>query len=236
VRLDGDRSVISLDTSGGLLYKRGKRVHVTQAPIRGTLAALILREARWPEYDVLLDRMCGSGAFSLEGAEMATLTPANADRNFPFMDWPSFKPASFAHLKKKHVEKVNNNALKQKTIIASDVDPKAVEATINNIETAGLKEWLRADRSDFLDGKNDLLSKYDDALLVLNPPYGKRLNKKDTKKIYRQIGKKIRQCYKGGYAIIVPGLEYEKILSLGYDNKILFMNGGLKVSVIIKYC
>jgi 23S rRNA G2445 N2-methylase RlmL len=74
-------------------------------------------------------------------------------------------------------------------------------------------------------------------LLVLNPPYGARLgNKEDTSKLFRRIGAKIRSDFAGcGYAIIVPGLELEKVLSLPYDKKILFRNGGIPVSLLIHH-
>jgi len=228
VRFNGDKCSISLDTSGGFLYKRGKRTHVIDATIRETIAAMILREAGWPNYKTLMDPMCGSGVFSLEAADMAIGRPANEDREFPFMAWPSFKPAAYAYLKKK----LPYEQFEEKTILASDDDPKAIEVIKSNIINSGLGKQIKVTKSNFLENS---LSENKNALLVLNPPYGKRLNKKNTEKLYRQIGKQIRQSYKGGYAIIVPGLEYEKILSLKYDKKILFMNGGLKVSVIIKY-
>lgn len=229
VRLQGDKCSLSLDTSGDFLYKRGQRVHVTKAPLRETLAALILREAGWPKYDTLLDPMCGSGVFSIEGANMAFGHLANGEREFPFMNWPGFKPAAFSYLKKKLLQDISEH---KKTILASDTDPDAVKAARDNISMANLEQAIKISTKDLFKGSS---LKTKTPLLVLNPPYGKRMNKKQMEKLYRQIGNTLRRNYKGAYAVIVPGLAYEKVLSLTYDKKILFRNGGIKVSVLFKY-
>jgi 23S rRNA G2445 N2-methylase RlmL len=72
-------------------------------------------------------------------------------------------------------------------------------------------------------------------LLTLNPPYGSRLGSPaETATLYRRIGAKIRADYAScGYAVVVPGLELEKVLGLPYDRKVLFRNGGIGVSVLI---
>ena len=52
---------------------------------------------------------------------------------------------------------------------------------------------------------------------------------------YRKIGKRIREDFRDcGYAVITPGVEYEKILSVPYNRKIVFKNGGIRIAVIIK--
>jgi len=74
-------------------------------------------------------------------------------------------------------------------------------------------------------------------LLVLNPPYGSRLGNMDNSiRLYRRIGDRIRRDFAGcGYAIVVPGLELEKVLSLAYDKKILFNNGGIAVALLVHF-
>ncbi|MDR2732519.1 MAG: hypothetical protein LBB36_04800, partial [Fibromonadaceae bacterium] len=67
------------------------------------------------------------------------------------------------------------------------------------------------------------------ALLVLNPPYGKRLGKE--KNLYREIAKKIEKDFsKCAYAIICPFAETEKVMNR-HVNEIQTYNGGLKVMV-----
>jgi putative N6-adenine-specific DNA methylase len=238
VRLQDDVCGMSLDTSGEPLYLRGRKPFAVPATLRETLAAAILKEAGWPDFDVLIDPMCGAGTFTLEASEMMSGRLPNLDREFPFMRWPGFKPAAFAHLKKT-LSAGNDAAEPGRRILASDLDPEAVETTRKNLAACGAAEQdVAVDERDFLDTKFlEVLDEIpDDArtLLVLNPPYGKRLRGVSTEQIYRRIGEAIRHHYRGAYAIIVPGLEIEKALSLPRDRKILFQNGGIRVAVIVK--
>jgi putative N6-adenine-specific DNA methylase len=178
--------------------------------------------------------MCGSGTFCLEAHEMATGRLPNTGRKFAFLGWPAFRPAAYRHLEKKLLEAARPSA-PPKRLFAFDIDPAAVEAAKRNLSGAGEAE---VSRRDFLgpEGAPSALGIPEDArcLVVLNPPYGKRLDAGDLRKTYRRIGERIRNHYRGGYAIIVPGLEYEKVLSLPHDRKLLFRNGGIKVSAIIR--
>jgi putative N6-adenine-specific DNA methylase len=234
VRLRGDRCQFSIDTSGGLLYKRGRKPFVTEASLRETLAAGILRAAGWKDANTLIDPMCGSGTFTLEALEMASGRLANAERVFPFKFWPAFRPAAFAHLLTKLTEAARA-AKRPVRIIAFDNDAEAVAAARGNLARSGLDtENVEIRKSDFFDPESATIPPDSRPLLVLNPPYGKRLRKKDTGSLFRRIGETVRHHYRGGHAVIVPGLELEKALSLTYDRKILFRNGGLPVAVICK--
>jgi putative N6-adenine-specific DNA methylase len=76
---------------------------------------------------------------------------------------------------------------------------------------------------------------HENTLLVLNPPYGERLKNSDTRSFYGKLGNLLNKKYNNcGIAIIVPDKECEKALSLKYDRKISFTNGGLRVSVLFR--
>jgi putative N6-adenine-specific DNA methylase len=71
-------------------------------------------------------------------------------------------------------------------------------------------------------------------LIVLNPPYGKRIAA-DTLILYREIGKKIRNDFNhSNWAIICPSDEAQKALNLEHMNIIYSNHGGLNISIIIK--
>lgn len=234
VRFDHDFCKISLDSSGEALYRRGYKTHVTEAPLRETTAAAILRAARLHEYDTLLDPMGGSGTFSLEGAMMFQGTLPEPGRSFAFQGWPAFRAAAFNHLVKKLCKEHNASTAAGKTVIYRDIDPAALEAAVSNIDAAGMAGVIRAERGDFLAGP--LLLPPGRTLIVLNPPWGTRLGDPGkTRRLYRRIGDAMKKYYDGcGYAVIVPGLEMEKVLGLSYDRKLLFMSGGKRVGVLIK--
>ena len=64
--IETDNAVLSLDTSGESLHKRGYRLLAGEAPMQETLAAAIIRLSKWDGEKPLLDPMCGSGTILCE--------------------------------------------------------------------------------------------------------------------------------------------------------------------------
>ncbi len=233
VRIHDNRCTVSLDTTGEPLYRRGRKRYVSTAPLRETLASLILAEASFTEYPVLFDPMCGSGTFSLEAGEfMAGILPGMG-RDFPFIRWPAFRPAAFNHMVKKLVEE-HLPAPCPERIIAWDHDENAANIALRNIREAGLWGRVTVEKKDFLIDVPEIPSDKP-LLIIMNPPYGRRLDDGKIKSLYGKIGEVIRQRYpEAGFAILVPGEEYESILGLTWDRKILFFNGGIPVGLILR--
>ena len=63
-----DVAELYLDTSGAGLHKRGYRANSNAAPLRETLAAAMVKLARWRGRDPFLDPFCGSGTIAIEAA------------------------------------------------------------------------------------------------------------------------------------------------------------------------
>lgn len=231
IRAHKDRFVVSIDSSGELLYKRGSKILSTDATLRETTAAALLLEADLEKYDGIIDPMCGSGTFTIEGLSILQGQVVNRDRKFAFFNWPAFKSRNFAYIKKEITQR--NRDENRQQAFAADSSGKVVDVAKKNILAAGFQGCCFLEAADFFSSQPQLPTgkKF---LLVINPPYGSRL-RDNIKKNYRMIGETIRKNYSNcGYAVITPGVEYEKILALPYDKKILFMNGGIKVAVIIK--
>jgi len=233
LRNDNDLCHVSLDASGEFLYKRGSREFVTKAPLRESTAALILLEAGITNYDRILDPMCGSGTFSMEAAGILTSSPAAAERRFAFMWWPCFKENNFLHIKKGCISKTLPPGMIKAEIVTSDIDEKAVAVAKMNCR-ALFPGLLNPEVINFFDIK-PLRNKEIKTLIVMNPPYGKRIVEKDTPAFYREIGRKIKKDFKDcGAAIIVPGEEAERALGIQYNRKKLFMNGGIRSAILFK--
>ncbi len=237
LRVEENRCQVSLDTSGPLLYRRGRGKFVEQAPLRETLACAVLRAAGIGNYRVLVDPFCGSGTFALEAGAIFSGRPVNLDRDFAFQGWPAFKPPRYQHLLAEMEKMLRERAPGGKRkIYCSDIDAKAAATARHNLESAGLASMTEVDPADFF----QLHAPDCDpagVLLVMNPPYGARQEPGgDIAAFYRRIGEKVRRDYAGcGWAIIVPGLENEKALGLPHDKKVLFRNGGIAVALLIKY-
>ncbi|MGL4368766.1 MAG: hypothetical protein ACRCUT_03725, partial [Spirochaetota bacterium] len=120
-------------------------------------------------------------------------------------------------------------------IFASDIDTRSLDACRVNAEQVGLsgkitveqKDFFLSRRGDYPDGK---------VLLVMNPPYGERLSHgANILDFYHAVGEKVSGEYPlAGFAVIVPGEAAERALKLRWDRKIPFMNGGLKVALLIR--
>ena len=67
-----NKAVISIDTSGGALHRRGYREEAVSAPMQETVAAAIIRFSEWDGSVPLYDPLCGSGTLLCE-ALMAVL-------------------------------------------------------------------------------------------------------------------------------------------------------------------
>ncbi len=235
IRMEENRCLVSLDTSGELLYRRGRDKLIGTAPLRETLACAILREAGIERYGVLLDPFCGSGTFALEAGAIFCGRPVNSGRAFAFQNWPAHKPARFRHLRDELERRFRENAPSgARKIYCSDIDPGAAETTRRNLERADLAAIAEVDPADFFRLHPPAVDPAR-VLLALNPPYGERQQPGgDIASFYRRIGDKVRRDYAGcGWAIIVPGLEIEKALGLPHDKKILFNNGGISVALLI---
>ncbi|HEY1407008.1 MAG TPA: hypothetical protein VF857_10400 [Spirochaetota bacterium] len=231
IRLEDDICTVSLDCTGEPLYRRGFRTLVEKAPLRETLAAMILRYARIEQYEALCDPMCGSGIIPIEGALMAQGVPPGIRRTFAFEKWPGHSSKGFEYTKKVIREKMSTFPL---SIYASDINDKAVETSRLNCSDV-LFQDIKIQKRDFFDLK---LSDFPEKkiLFAMNPPYGERLAAGDNADtFYHKIGEKLKDDFSEcGYAVIIPGTDFEKSFGLRYDRKIIFMNGGIRVALLVR--
>ncbi len=207
IRADQDEFQVSLDSTGDLLFKRGIKKKVTPAPLRENLAFAMLFWAGFSAGDILLDPMAGSGTFSLEAAMIKAGLAPGLFRSFAFESWPGFSPRAFAHLKKQAWE--NQVLVSEKEIFASDMDDHAVAVMQQNMSGHDFCRTIDLCRKDFFSLNPSMIPSGKKGVIMLNPPYGKRLEEKtDTKAFYREIEKKLLSDFKGWrLGIILPSKE-----------------------------
>ena len=208
VTLIDDRCTIWLDLAGEELYKRGHERFVNEAPLKETIAAAMIFESSHclPSTSYcLLDLMAGSGTFSLEAAYMANGLIPGKCRDFALKHQPAFKPATWNHIVKQErvILSETPNGVKSKNLIAriltSDISPKAVEIIKHNVECCPLANIeykpINPQLRDFFSYTAPEIAELcgeSSPVIVLNPPYGKRLDF-DAPKLYTQIGKKLAE-------------------------------------------
>lgn len=208
VRISDDVFTVSIDSSGEPLYKRGLKTHTALAPVRETIAAAALMLAGYSGDSVLVDPMCGSGTFSLEGAMIANKIPAGWFRKFAFEDWPCFRPEMWNHIRREAAEKIVY--LDQCLIFSSDTDETACRRLADAITENGFRNTISVFHRNFLDiSGTDFPSPAGDreeGLVVINPPYGIRIGTPANSKIFfNSILKKLFHDFSGWrFALIVP--------------------------------
>jgi len=232
LRFEDDVCQVSIDLTGTLLYKRGLDRFVESAPIRDTMASAILFAGGILSMETLLDPMAGSGTFSLEAVLWSQgLCPAktrSTDQGVGFAlgDQPAFKPATWNHLVNK-TEVPHPSSVMQ--IFSGDKNPKAFATLQHNIEAASMKDRVETKQGDFFDLPSQGW-KYP-TLLVLNPPYGKRI-KTDAVSLYAEIGKKIAKDFREiSVAVVVPNEACHRALHLNPTSQIRTSHGGIDVTV-----
>jgi len=230
VHLRRNHCLLSLDTTGPHLHERGYRQLHCGAPLRETLAAAILCQCGWSGNMPLVDGMCGAGTFSIEGALMARRTPPGLGRNFLFEQWPSFREKTWSHLCKKGREGERRG--KNAPLLALDLDSEAVDAAGQNAERAGVRECIHFENMDFFRFEPVQVS-LNSGLLVLNPPYGKRL-KTEEDGLYGKIGAHVKRVFQGWrFAIVAPHGKAVSQLGLPGARVWPLPHGGLNVLVVL---
>jgi putative N6-adenine-specific DNA methylase len=235
VRAANDRFTVSIDSSGDILHKRGLKVQGGEAPIRETTAASILALAGYHIGEPLIDPMCGTGTFSLEGAMIANHIPAGWYRNFAFMGWPCFKPSRWKHIRREAKNRITR--LTEPVIFASDKDQHNCQGLETVIQKNDLSGTISVCVKDFFDllpteikGQTKPAHR---GLLTINPPYGRRLETKDaSEKMFVEICKKLKKDFTGWkIALIAPDKHLVKKVPFKVIPHHLF-HGGLHLALL----
>jgi putative N6-adenine-specific DNA methylase len=231
VRGADDHFSVSIDSSGDLLYKRGLKEHTGKAPLRETLAAGALILADYSGFEPLLDPLCGTGTFSLEGALMTKRIPAGWFRDFAFSRWPSFTEKRWDYIKRQAASKIVQS--QRPVIFASDIDGDACQKLKTCIQKHHLDDTIRVQRINFFN--LDPLELTDrTGTICINPPYGRRLGKrKEAETFFHAVGDKLKQAYRGWKLVLLaPGRRTAGTLPFRVQS-IPLQHGGLKLRLLI---
>ncbi len=230
VRLSGNRVTLSIDSSGDLLHKRGIKPRAAKAPIRETLAAASLILSGYTGSEPLVDPMCGSGTFAIEAALIAQKIPPGKFRDFAFMEWPSFQPKRWQHMKKAAKKKI----VRKNTpfIFASDRDDRAACELEDSVTQYGLSGIVAVSTRDFFDLSPTELTDQP-GLVTLNPPYGRRLGlRRESKSIFLSVCERLKKEYKGWkFVLVSPNPRLAGMVPFKSTTHLL-PHGGLKIALM----
>jgi putative N6-adenine-specific DNA methylase len=216
------RCQVSIDTSGELLHFRGYRQEVGRAPMRETLAAGVLRLAKWRPEEPLWDVMCGSGTMLIEAAELSAGVAPGRNRAFAFEQFSNHDDSVWKALPR------SRDAVKA-SLTGSDLNAGALGTARRNSKRAGMFELLKLERLD----ATKLERRGDTGLVIANLPYGKRVGARDElAQLYRGLGKSLSKACAGWYFafLLEEGAEH---LGLEIAERHRVGNGGLDCEVVL---
>ncbi len=223
IYINGDMCSVSLDSSGAPLFKRGYRRKNVQAPLNEVLAAGLIMLSGWDKKKPFYDPMCGSATFSIEAAMMAlNMAPSIFRRHFSFQHWKDYDPELWESLR----EQARKEELKRvPPIIASDINNNAMDAARTNLMEAGLLGRVKLEKKDFFTSKPT----HPRGMLILNPPYGLRLQTEDIHNYYKEIGTALKHNFTGFDAwIISPDKALTHKIGLRHTSQTMVYNGQLE--------
>lgn len=221
VHLMGEDCIISLDSSGESLSRRGYRKQQEAAPLNEVLAAGLIALSGWKGDKPFMDGMCGSGTLLIEAGMMATDRAPGLKRRFGFMGWADFDERLWMRLVGEAAMRVRPAA---HPIVGSDISESAVEVAIANATRAGLEEELRISRMDFFERQPPK----GPGVAILNPPYGERIGE-NVDELYAQMGDQFKKAYKGYQVwMISSNREALKKVGLRASRRLTVFNGALE--------
>jgi len=189
-----DDAVLSLDSSGDSLHKRGYRPVLTKAPLNEALAAGLVQSTGWAGDMPFVDPMCGSGSLPIEAAWIALRRPSGLTRkHFGFMGWMDFDVGRWTAVRDEARSRMLNKL--PACVGGSDVRADAIEHARSNARSAGIGHLLTFERRDLRDFQPP---DGPPGVLICNPPYGERIGEeKELRPLYRLMGEVFAERCRG---------------------------------------
>ena len=221
-----DKVVLSIDTTGDALHKRGYREKANKAPIRETLAAAIMYLTPWRPGRTLVDPMCGSGTLLIEAAMMGINMAPGLNREFISEKWRTMDKKIWWDIRKEAYDKIDEST--QFKIYGYDIDEEAINIARENAELAGVEDYIEFNVANAVDFKSE--EEY--GFIITNPPYGERLEDADSvKMLYKELGYTFRKLKNWSYYLITSFEDFEKEFGKDAERKRKLYNGMLKTNL-----
>ncbi len=220
---------VSLDTSGTALHKRGYRPAHTEAALRETLAAAMVKLARYRGRGDFCDPFCGSGTVAIEAALAALNRAPGLYRSFAAENWAFFDPAFWQQARAAAVQAEYSGDYH---IFASDIDPRAVQIARENAVRAGVDHLIDFSVADACSFSRQT----ERGVIVTNPPYGERLlDQKQAEELYRGFGSALSGLENWSLYLLSSHTEFERCFGRSADKKRKLYNGMIKCDLFMYY-
>ena len=219
-----DMVTVGIDTTGESLHKRGYRTLTSKAPITETLAAALIMLTPWKADRILVDPFCGSGTFPIEAAMIAANMAPGMNRSFLSEDWNGLIPKKLWYEAMDEANDLVNREV-ETDIQGYDIDGEIIRAARQNAERAGVDHLIHFQQRPVSSLSHP--KKY--GFLITNPPYGQRLEEKESlPALYREIGERFRHLDSWSAYLITSYEDAEKYIGRKADKNRKIYNGMMK--------
>ncbi|MEO8248679.1 MAG: THUMP domain-containing protein [Burkholderiales bacterium] len=260
--LTPDELTLYVDSSGEPLFKRGWRQDKGDAPLKETLAAALLAASGWwdPESGAvadlpLYDPCCGSGTIAIEAAQIALGIAPGGLRRFGFERLLPFQPHVWDAIKSEAQKRDNTSGEGQNSskisvkplIFGSDVAHRMVDFAQRNAERAGVAAAIELRGGDAL---QRLPPTETAGVLLLNPPYGERIEvagvagartaggreqaqTEDGGEFFSQLASHWKKHYSGWSAwVLTPDFKLASRMRLKESRRVPLWNGPIECRLL----
>lgn len=200
---------LAIDTTGPALNQRGYREKRGVAPLRETVAAGLLKLAKWEPGIPIYDPMCGSGTILIEAALMAkNIAPGTLRKGFAFQKFTGFQDDIWQKL----VEEALDQEIElpdpdeECMFFGSDNGRDVLKAARWNLNNLDLAEHIKVARREVME--MTVPERMAQGWVITNPPYGERLGiDENLLDVYRDLAHQMKTNFKGWHLWVLSGNE-----------------------------
>ncbi|MFC6169119.1 THUMP domain-containing class I SAM-dependent RNA methyltransferase [Loigolactobacillus jiayinensis] len=218
-----DHVMLTLDTTGPSLFKRGYRIEKGDAPLKENMAAALVAITNWHTDMPFLDPVCGSGTIPIEAALKGLNIAPGLKRAFSFEGW-DWMPAELVAEQRAEAAAQRRDDLVL-DIMGADIDGSMIEIAKLNANEAGVLHDI-----DFKQlAVKDFRTEKHNGVIVANPPYGERLSDASSvHQLYQQMGDVYRPLTSWSKYVLTSDLQFESYYGEKSTKRRKLYNGALR--------
>ncbi|SPF37436.1 putative RNA methyltransferase YpsC [Candidatus Desulfosporosinus infrequens] len=223
VALLNDTVMLTIDTSGLGLHKRGYRQLAGQAPLKETLAAAMIQLSFWHKERALIDPFCGTGTIPIEAAFIAQNRAPGLKRSFAAEKWPNIPKALWQEAWQEALDLWDRKVALH--IYGSDIDPNALTLARAHALEAGVEDVIHFQRLPVA----EVRSRFKYGHMIANPPYGERLGDvKEVEGLYLELGETFKRLENWSLHMLTTYQFPERLIGRRWDKSRKLYTGRLE--------
>ena len=227
VAINKDHVMLTLDTTGEGLFKRGYRKNKGGAPLKENMAVALVMLAHWFPDNPFVDPVCGSGTIPIEAALYGHNIAPGINRSFICEQWVNLTPDGLSDEVRDEADAEADYDVELE-IHGYDIDQNMIDIADENCRAAGLTHDITFKQLAVKDWRTDEIN----GVIVANPPYGERLSDHAAvHELYRQMGDLYRPLTTWSKYILTADMEFEKYYGAKATKRRKLYNGALRTDL-----